>query len=260
MANESIFGPQVQIKKNEGQPEAIKAEIVAVPESGGAMVPRAPLPTLADLVEGYGHAKLTETQRKNLTKYTEDITETSVSQAPLVCRGTECPFRSNCPLFQNGVQLPIDKQCPVEQVAIAGWKRKFYESAAVPEDHPNKELIYLMIDDLVAHTVIQTRVFWQASQDGKIIKEECIGVNADGDPIYTTRLDPSLDYILRLGDRKQRLLRELLATPRSQIEAKRYTSNDPSTQAAKALAELAKLQGVKKIEGGFLRINLDGNG
>jgi hypothetical protein len=173
-----------------------------------------------------------------------------------MCAGTDCPFLKNCPLFQNGVSLPTNKQCPVEQVAIRNWKQKLYDASGVGEGHPQRELIYSLIDELVGHAIMQTRVFWQASQNGKAVKEECIGVNADGEPIYTTRLDPSLDYLLRIGDKKVRILRELIATPRSQVESKKFTSSDPSTLSVKLLNELAKLAGTKKIEGPHIKIDL----
>jgi hypothetical protein len=258
MENEAPFGPQIQLKKVDPPPLEMK-EAELLPASPSALAkPSAPATaSLAEVMESQFNVKLTETQRANLLGYTKSISETYLSQAPLICAGTGCPFLKNCPLAQNGITLPTDKMCPVEQVAIASWKQKFYESSGVHEDHPQKELIYSLIDELVSHSILQTRVFWQASQNGKVIKEECIGVNSEGDPIYTTRLDPSLDYLLRIGDKKVRVLRELLATPRAQVEAKRYTSADPSTSAANILKELSKLNGVKKIEGAFVQVNLD---
>jgi hypothetical protein len=254
-----IFGPQVQTGRlpepDPEKPIEVTAEIIRAPDNY-LTIKAPPPPSLDVVVERDLNQNLTVQQKANLSAFSQAMCAGHANAAPLICQGLSCPFLKNCPLYQNGVILPEGKSCPVEQVAVNGWKYKFYESAGVTDNTPNRDLIYSLLDDVVGFVIIQQRILWEAAQRGQVVREECIGLNADREPIYATRLDPSYDLFIRLTSSKMKILKELLATPKAQVEAKRYANNDPSTQAAKALAQLAQLQGVRRIESSTLKVDL----
>jgi hypothetical protein len=251
-----IFGPQVQTGKLPDPEEPIEVKAEMIPSTPQLPTIKAPPPSLDVVVERDLKQSLTPQQKSALSAFSQAMWAGHANAAPLICQGVSCPFRLNCPIFQAGIPLPEGKACPVEQVAVNGWKHKFYESAGVDDETPNRDLIHSLLDDVVGFVVIQQRILWEAAQNGKVVREECIGVNADGEAIYAARLDPSYDLFIRLTNSKIKILKELLATPKAQSEAKRHASNDPSTQAAKALVMLAQMQNTKRIEAKSVQVDL----
>jgi hypothetical protein len=256
----NVFGPQV----NTG-PKIVPTHLVPVEKAPLAAPPPTPalVPVVKDLPEPkqlseYVGGDLTPEQKESLDTFSKKMRSGLSSAVPMVCRGIGCPFIEICPLQQAKIELPRNKTCPVEESVIQAWKRDFMVYSNIPDDHEQKALIYQLIEELATMVAIQTRVAWANAREPEIFRDEVIGANQQGDPIIAKRLNPSLDLLQRIGTNKLKILRELLATPRAEVEAKRKMGIDPSSQAAATMAKIAKLQGAKQIEAGYMRVELNG--
>lgn len=259
----SVFGPKVNLGNKPKEVEIVPRqaphnEPVKMVPYQGELVP-AMIPVAKELAEPkplseYISTDLTSEQRAALDKAGNKLRAGPSGAIPMQCRGANCPFVQVCPLHMNAVALPVGKFCPVEEAVMQAWKRDFIMWAGIPDDHENKALIYLLVDDIAASVAYQTRIGWANAIEPDIFREETVGVSQDGEPIVSRRLNPSLDLLNRTMSNKMKLLRELLATPRSEVEAKKKMGIDPSSQAAAAMAKLNRMN----IKSATFKVDLGG--
>ncbi len=239
----SPFGPDVSKSLT-----PVAAILPAAPASTGvAIVP------LSERVGG----ELTPGQKDVLDRYFKKAISGMEAMSPMICRGQACVIYNSCPLREAGLNLPEGKQCPVEDSILVATRAKIIAGCGIPEEHEKRDLALMMVDEIMLTVMKQLRVAWYSSQNPEVMKETVIGVSQDGSPIYSEQLDPTMDWLLRASGAKIKMLRELLATPRAEVEARRKMGMDPSTAASAALAKINQLRAGGSVEASYIRIDLD---
>lgn len=243
----SAFGKQVTHTKREPEPQPApqkQPEAAIVPAAPAAPAPAVPArqgllhrDKKIDLPEpkplsGYVTAPLTSKQKAALDLAWNKLRKGAAARGPMVCQASQCVFLQHCDLAKAKVPLPKGEDCPIDLSILEAWRRDFLQFANVSPDHHNYGLIVNMIDDLVVEVMLQSRVMMNFSSDPDILRDEVIGINPEGDPIVAKRLHPGLDFLLRVNDRKLRKLREMLATPKAEVDARRKTGEDPASKTA----------------------------
>lgn len=223
--------PHPDAQPEEGPPPVL--ELPTAPPVGQTIRPPEAKPLSAYIAD-----PLTAQQTQALDEFSARLRLGAAANLPMICLGIECKFHSNCPLAKAAVNLPLGQSCPVETSAIDMWRQDFLESYNVSKKHPQYALMIRLVNDMVSYEAIENRLMWKAAQDSDILKREVVGFSQQGVPIEAERLNPMLDYILRLKDRKLKALREMLATPRAEAEARRRLGQDPGSQTASATAAL----------------------
>lgn len=198
------------------------------------VAPPAPKP-----LSGYIASPMTTQQAAILDDYSARIRIGPAANLPMICMGLECKFYNSCPLVEAKLNLPLGQKCPVETSALDMWRQDFLESYNVSKKHPQYALMIRLVDQMVGLEGLENRLMWHAAKDPEILKRETVGFSQQGTPIEAERLNPMLDFILRLKAAKLKMLREMLATPRAEAEARRRLGQDPGSQTAQAQAALA---------------------
>lgn len=251
------FGGDVKVKTPELPATEPVRDVSILPSMPSPLA--IPEDTVDTSLASYITTELTPTQKEALNKCGDKLRTGPSNAVPMLCRGLACPYVQVCPLHMNGVPLPEGKICPVEQAAVDSWRRDFITAANIPDDHPNRMLIGLLVDDIAATVAYQARIGWANAIEPEIFRDEVIGISDNGEPIVAKRLNPSIDLSNRTMGNKLKMLRELLATPRAEVEAKRKIGIDPSSQAAASMAKLNRLKnqgGQPVIQAAFVRVDL----
>lgn len=248
MASQNGFGPQITTGKPGRKPQGPQAAPQS-PQAPSVSSEAPPVPARKDLpakpVRSLGHyrgAPMTTEQQQALHRWSRKARQGPVSHLPMICKGPECPFVHQCPLVKEGVAEPIGEECPVEDHLRELWVADFLEGLGVDEAHPDFPVVQALVSDLSFDLLIQNRFAWTLANDPDPVRKEVIGINNNGSPIEVQKVNPGLEFLNRLGTKKIKLLREILATPRSKAEAGRMGWKDPGTQAASAQAKAEKLK------------------
>lgn len=222
--------------------DPVAMEAMALPPALVSAPPAAPLvlirPPEAKPLSAYIASPMTPGQAAILDDYSSRIRIGPAANLPMICAGDSCKFYKNCPLVEAKLNLPLGQKCPVETSALDMWRQDFIQAYNVSDKHPQYALMVRLVDQMVGLEALEGRLMWWCAQDPEILKHEVVGFSQQGVPIEADRLNPMLDYILRLKDRKLKMLREMLATPRAEAEARRRLGQDPGSQTAAAASAL----------------------
>ena len=207
--------------------------------------------SLADYIQG----RLSQEQTSKLQRWSQKsrkhgpVGHMRISE----CHGMECPFVSQCPLAKNDVTLPLNQECPVEEHLVDTWVEDAGIAFDVDEQHKEYPFIMALLGELALILLVQTRLGWVLSKDPAPISTEVMGMNSRGEAMEVRRIHPGLEHLDKIVPKKIRILRELIQTPRSKIEAGRMGWKDPSSRAAEAQAKAEKLKALKEREDGPIR-------
>lgn len=210
----------------------------------------APTQTAGKTLSGYIASPMSTEQAAILDDYSARIRIGPAANLPMICMGLECKFYNSCPLVQAKLNLPLGQACPVETSALDMWRQDFIEGYNISKKHPQYALMIRLVDQMVGLEGLENRLMWYAAKDPEILKRETVGFSQQGMAIEAERLNPMLDFILRLKAMKLKMMREMLATPRAEAEARRRLGQDPGSQTAQAAAALS---GTKPA---FVQVNI----
>jgi hypothetical protein len=135
------------------------------------------------------------------------VERSTISAIPMVCRGSKCPFASQCPLQLDG-EAPVDYPCPYEMGLVKKSMQDFIDTLAVD---PRNKIEMSMIRDMANQEVQHfraTRIL--ALED--FIQENTVGVDSDGDPVFRKELHLAVEYEDKIFKRRQALFKVFMAT------------------------------------------------
>lgn len=205
-------------------------------------------------------------QQASLDRWSQRARFGAGAQMTMKCAGQDCPFIEQCPLWNPRpdmqgnkpapIPLPVGLPCPVEEHLQDLWLQDFMVTFQIREDDPDIGMLRMLVGGLLTLLMQENRLAWTAASNPKVLSEDCIGFTKDGDPLMIQKLSPVLDQMTKLAPAKVRILRELLATPRSKVEAKQKGWNDPSIRAAEAQVRAKKLRDLREIQKGNPTFNV----
>jgi hypothetical protein len=150
------------------------------------------------------------------------------AMVPLMCHGSACPMAAVCPLYQNGFTYMINKLCPIEQHLMSTYTSKIMEVLKID---PDNHVEVMMAGELAKIDIYEMRLNHRMSNED-FIKQQVIGVDDEGVPLYREELHVAAQWDETLSKRKLKYLDSLLATRKSAAGAGAGIASDPSTQAA----------------------------
>ncbi len=165
-----------------------------------------------------------------------------VSKLPMLCMGLQCPFARYCELVENDIDLPIGDPCPLEDFAVDAFIDEFKEHYNLDEKDPQSFWILQLMRDLAGDTVVSTRINMSLALDPEPVESTFGGIAFGGQALSITKLQPTLDYMLRLNNSKLKLIKEMLGTPKAKAEVGQLGANDPSSSTSDAQARANKLR------------------
>jgi hypothetical protein len=177
------------------------------------------------------------TQRGNLSEWMTRV---------MVCKDHSCKYKEKCLLFRLKLPRPVGKDCVIEEHFIANAKWALMEHLG--DEYKGDPWIELRIDEVILNMVQENRAAQQHAIDGGIIEVDDIkGFDrASGEKIIGKVLHRALNVLNQTGKRKDRLLADLLATPRERAKVDRDGMYDRSRKAAEIGDRMAKIAEKRK--------------
>lgn len=243
----STFGPQVTTSDPVPAPKPAETVLpVPVAPTEGRALPRRKPTAVAErnvLEHIAGADQLSELQKATIIAEQRKRVKAPIGGTiPLICRGLDCKFLGYCSLHKANVLLPMDKPCPLETNLAEQWRDDFLSSVDFDDGADHSATIRSIVDELVGMLILQSRVAQDTSRDASIERESDMGLSFQGQPIKTSRLYPGFDLLLRIADKRMKLLAHLLATPKARAEAGRLELNDPGSKTAATHVAAAKIR------------------
>lgn len=172
----------------------------------------------------------TPEQRKDAEEMTTParVVHNMFSQIPMLCAGPRCVYADVCE-FQQKNMAPIGGKCPIEMAIVVDFTNHYAQELAVSLTN---RVEMAQIRDLVDQEVQYMRKVKILSQE-HFIQENPVGVDADGQVILAKQLHQAVDFEDRIHKRKERLLKQFLAT-----RAARAQAGQGIVDAAQAVANL----------------------
>lgn len=165
-----------------------------------------------------------------------------LSKLPMICMGIQCPFARYCELVENDVDLPVGDPCPLEDFAVDCFIDEFKEHYALDDGDPQSFWVLQLMRDLAGDVVVSTRINMSMALEPAPVESTFGGIAFGGQALTVTKLQPTLDYMLRLNASKLKLIKEMLGTPKAKAEVGQLGANDPSSSTADAQARANKLR------------------
>lgn len=163
-----------------------------------------------------------------------------VSSVPMICKGEECPIKSQCPLFKNN-KHPINTQCPLEldslEQHILSYAKEFNLS---PDIH--SELI--LLTELAECIVLEDRATKMLPSD-LLLKQE--RYSAQGDLYEEVSLHPLNILKEKYKSRRLKILESFMGTRKEKMKAVKAVKQlgDYGSSLANLKERLEKYKSIK---------------
>lgn len=150
-----------------------------------------------------------EEQKSEVLKHTtkSKIKSSMFMSIPMFCKGPSCSFADSCPLQQQGI-APIGKSCSLELGMIANFMADYIEELNID---PNNLIELSQVRDLVDLEVQYIRKSKLLAKED-FIQEFVVGIDANGDPVMSTRLHLAITYEDGILKKKAIIWKQLIAT------------------------------------------------
>lgn len=159
----------------------------------------------------------------------------SINAIPKKCDPETCPSAEHyCPVLKAGLD-PSGYKCPVEIALVENYFWGLVEELGV--DVSNIVEVGL-VRDLVDCYIQQIRKSEVLAQDS-FIKENCVGIDASGRPVFREELHVAVEYEDKIHRRMKDIRNALLAT--REARAKYDVGESPEKLSASEMTKLLKL-------------------
>jgi len=184
---------------------------------------------------------VTEAALKTLGQFARRMIDGYQAAVPMICMGQKCPYYNLCPVVKAELSPPLLKPCPVETHLFDDWKRQKMIELEVDADDDMMAIDRNQINELAELEILQLRANWEMAMDPQTVREKCVGVDDNGEPIMTEIENPRINVISKLGKEKGRLLDDLVATRKARVKANMGNNKDASSIVS-AFANAARKQ------------------
>lgn len=184
-----------------------------------------------------------DTKTQSLMRISDSKIKTGAFTAiPMVCQGNKCPYKNTCEFFQEK-RAPEGKPCPYELGMVRSFMASYIEQLEI--DITNWVEVS-QVRDLVNQDIQMTRIAkYLAKED--FIQENVIGVDSDGDPVFSKDLHKAVDYEDKIHKRKAQMLKQILATRESRVKAG-AAAIDSAQNMATLVDKMRKLEREQQAE------------
>lgn len=142
------------------------------------------------------------------------------SFTPIICKGSECPFRDVCQLAQMG-KTPNGEPCPLEVNAIFSSYQKWCDVMTSKEMDPSDPFLSHSISTLTYLDLLLQRAKWsQASGYQSPVIEVVVKVGRLGEMEKQIMENPSYAIMERLQKMQMNILESLAITPKEEYKKK----------------------------------------
>jgi hypothetical protein len=154
---------------------------------------------------------------------------------PMMCRGPDCEFASECVLMQNGIRPPTDRQCFVEANLVKTWMQGMADELNIKEDD---FFDVTSIGAIAINQIIMKRALGVLSREPLIV-ESFRAMTPEGEPVFEDKANPAIAIIREFTKLNQDIYRDLMVTRREKSKdmARKFIT---PTEAAQKLRERMK--------------------
>lgn len=176
-----------------------------------------------DIDNLWGHSKASYEGKK--AAMTMLSTKTGLyAKIPLVCKGSQCPYKDTCELLKYGLYKEGEK-CSYETALIEMYYAKYKEEFGL--DEPDATFTdKMMVKDLIDCEIKMERSQALLISEQIPIKQEAVGVTENGDVIYKDEISKAYEIHERNAKRKERILDLMLATRAAKLKSKKDDGNN----------------------------------
>ena len=187
---------------------------------------------LVQVAENKSNQVVSAAGRDILVHYIDSATRGYVGSLGMICKGSQCPFISDCPLNKIKSVLPMGEKCPVENAMVTVWLNKHLKALGIedPSD-PIHSFDMDMLYELAGQELIRWRCAVHLSDDPRLVSNQQVGATQQGEPIFGDVINPVLDVMEKAGKNISKIREALVATREAQIKAGQLAT-DPTERAA----------------------------
>lgn len=197
---------------------------------------------------------VSEKQAASIAKYISNMRYGVTAVAPLTCKGEDCIFASKCPLLKNELPVPIGENCPVEETLLEIWIADFIRDSGMNPDTIDS-YHKMLLHELANHQLLESRASQELADNPQIQQRIVVGKDdRTGEPLYSYQLNNLVHFMEKNRKQKLAILKELIATQKSRIEAGRTTMDAREAAVIRAnrikevLGKMDKLQNIQEAE------------
>lgn len=163
---------------------------------------------------------------------------------PLICKGPDCEFASECVLVQQGIQPPVGRQCFVELNLIRTWMQGMADEL---ELEGNNFFDVASIGAIAINKIIMKRALGVLAREPLVV-ESFRAMTPDGDPVFENKANPAIAILREFTKLNQEIYRDMMVTRREKSKDAARKIISP-TEAAERLRERMKQVEVGLAEG-----------
>lgn len=154
-------------------------------------------------------------------------TKTAIyTSIPMECQGSKCPFANTCGLLKEDL-APIGYPCPYEMGMVKTFMADYIEDLDIDVENSIELCQVRDIVDIEVQYLRKTK----ALAKEYFIQENVVGVDGNGDPIFSKQLHLGIELEDKLAKRKAVILKQFLATRESKAKAGLGTLEQAVTMA-----------------------------
>ena len=177
---------------------------------------------------------------QSLTHPRENITNTLA----IVCNAS-CPFKDTCPYDIMG-QAPMGERCPREKRLAHDIYNGYIESVStrlnIDENDLRKDLVYHnLINALVEVDLVRARLQSYIATEGEVVEVVTTTNQQTGEAYSSITESPYVRMLDRYDQKRDKLLRQLLATPEMAEKYRRKNSTDMHSRQIALLDRMQKM-------------------
>lgn len=150
---------------------------------------------------------------------------------PIICKGTECPFKETCYLFSQDMDVPGER-CPIE---IATILERFDAYMIELDIEPDNTTDMSLLKNLVDIEIQLVRTDRKMASSADMVEQVIAAVGENGIPYYRPEINKAAEYKLKLLNEHSKILSYLHATRKDKASEKNLLVIDASNYAAKLM-------------------------
>lgn len=160
-----------------------------------------------------------------------------------------CIYSASCPLVQeNIVENVIGAPCPIEESLIEIWKDAYVDALDI---NPENKIEMDRVNELIESDIVDMRTSGMLSL-GQMIDDQPIGFDRHGEVISRRELGVAVQAKMQFKERKDRIVKEFMATREMRAKYRLSRNVDPSTYTSNLLQQASKF--ARDIEEAEFRI------
>lgn len=194
-------------------------------------------------LDDYSDQLYTAEEAKKIDAHLKKLSTGTTAMTPMWCGGDLCPFKQGCVFWQMG-KAPVGLKCLVEVQLI---KQKMIDYMTEYDVDPTNATEVAYVNELVELEIYDNRLSMNLAKadNVELVMDQMLGLDRDGDVMSQRSISPFLDAKERIGNRKSKIHKMMVADRESQYKKqaalKEKDTGDASVKQADMKRKLDEL-------------------